>query len=123
MKQQLTEHYVFSPVSSQVELFNNALVADFLLPWATTEPDLRHVETTGPIWRYEHRGKPREAIVPMTVVDWRGIRSYWDVVDSRVKVPLSVAVKRSRAGEEGTSYRLFDTVFIEANLIEHRNRP
>lgn len=122
MKQKLTEHYVFSPASGQVQLFSNALMADYLLPWATTEPDLKRVEITGPTWQYEFDGKSRQTTVPMTVYDWQGKKGYWDMVDSRVKAPLSVAVKRSRAAEEGTSYRLFDTLFIEANLVEHRNR-
>lgn len=118
-----SEHRIRALGSNQILCLSRELEAGrFLVPWTFMDPQVSDCSWPGPTWPYERRGRPAEAKVPVTVRLRNGDIEYWDVVDDRSGVPASIAVKRANSSEEGKRYRLFDTNFIESNVVEVRNR-
>ena len=118
-----SEHRIRALGSNRILCLPRALEAGrFLVPWTYMDPQVTDCSWPGPTWAYEKRGRPAQAKVPVTVRLRNGDIEYWDVVDDRSGVPDSIAVKRAHSSEDGKRYRLFDTNFIESNVVEVRNR-
>lgn len=123
MKTSLIEREVFVLDMMTTHVFKNSLHgAAFLLPWASMDPSVARRRWTGPTWEFLKNGRKAKAIIPLTAVLHSGELQYWDVEDTRRAVPLRVSVKQAHAEAEGVTLRMFDPDFIQANIIEYRNR-